>query len=287
VTVPDTEAELGELLATIDDPERYVSLEVDDLGRLIQAATLRYGDHHDDHLKKVLDVWYPSFRDKEDESARLHEFYRTVVNAVERGTAGHEAIKVFLLHDDSPALVSTAALDYSVFHPLQGEDPMTGPKAVLKMFAENNVECRAGLFKGLMLLGDDRVFGLLRGYRQRLTSEETRVVCGPGSGFIFASTIEFLIDWLEEAEENEDEAVYGFTAAALGNQPRMATVPVVVSGRRRFPVDPNGEILEEGFERIQIEDFAQTIEPRLRAIADREPPPQVMPLVLGAWGLEP
>ena len=66
-----------------------------------------------------------------------------------------------------------------------------------------------------------------------------------------------------------------------------ARIPLVVSGRRRFPVDPHGEILEDGAKQVPLEEFAKTIEPRLRAIADREPPPQVMPLVLRAWGLEP
>ena len=44
--------------------------------------------------------------------------------------------------------------------------------------------------------------------------------------------------------------------------------------------------MPEKLEKIPLEDYAKTIEPRLRAIAEREPPPQVMPLVLGAWGLE-
>jgi len=202
------------------------------------------------------------------------------------GGGEKSGLRVFLLHDDSPSLVTTAALDYAVYHPVHNGNAMTGPKAVLELFNENDVECRAGLFKGLMLLGDDRVFELLREPRRKLAPLEARTVCGPGSGFLFASTINFLIDWLQEAEADEDEGTYGLVAAALGNLPRTANAPVVVAGRRRFPVDSDGEILEEGFKKIPLEGFAETIEPRLRAIAEREPPPQVMPLVLGAWGLE-
>jgi len=284
---PDDDAEIQELLETMNNPGHIAGLETDELGRLIHRSNLLFGNNGDPRLQKILDVLYPAFCEKEDESSRLHEFYRAVADAVEQGTTGHESLKVFLLHDDSPALVSTAALDFSVYHSLQDGDPMTGPKAVLEMFNENGVECRAGLFKGLMLLGDDRVFDLLREARRRLSPQEAHSVCGPGSGFLFASTINFLIDWLEEAEEDEDEGTYGLVAAALGNMPRTATAPLVFAGRRRFPVEPDGEILENGFKKVPLDDFAETIEPRLRAIADREPPPQVMPLVLGAWGLEP
>jgi len=45
--------------------------------------------------------------------------------------------------------------------------------------------------------------------------------------------------------------------------------------------------MPEKLEKIPLEDYANTIERRLRSIAKREPPPQVMPLVLGAWGIEP
>jgi len=271
----------------MNSPKRYAKLETDEFSRLIREATVLYGAHSDERLPNVLDVFYPLYRDEEDEPSRLHDFYRTIVNAIEEGLTGHNALRVFLLYDDSPALVSTAALDFAVYHPLVNGDLMTGPKAVLEMFNENTVECRAGLFKGLMLLGDDRLFHLLREARRELTPLEARIVCGPGSGFLFGSTVNFLIDWLEETEADEDEGTYGLIAAALGNLPRTANAPVVVAGRRRFPVDPDGEILEEGFKKIPLEDFAETIEPRLRAIAEREPPPQVMPIVLSAWGLEP
>ena len=45
--------------------------------------------------------------------------------------------------------------------------------------------------------------------------------------------------------------------------------------------------MPEKLEKIPLEDYADTIERSLRSIAEREPPPQVMPLVLGAWGIEP
>lgn len=284
---PDDDAEIQELLETMSNPVHIAGLETDELGRLIHEADVLYGNNGDPRLREILDGLYPAFREKEDETSRFHEFYRSVADAVAVGDTGCEALRVFILHDDSPALVSTAALDFSVYHPLQDDDPMTGPKAVLEMFNENSVECRAGLFNGLMLLGDDRVFDLLREARRRLTPLEARIVCGPGSGFLFASTIKFLIDWLEEAEEDDDEGAYGLTAAALGNLPRTANIPRVVAGRRRFPVEPDGEILEDGSKQIPLDEYAETIEPRLRAIARREPPPQVMPLVLAAWGLEP
>jgi hypothetical protein len=277
--------ELDEILTAVETAVSASDIDTDELEDLVRKATIKAGRCQDDYLRSVLDKLYSKYAKYVPESARM-SLYRLVSDNVADGSTTHEALRVFLTNDDDPTIVSTAALDFSVFHPVVGSGLLNGPEAVLEIFQTNNVKCRAGLFKGLLLLGDDRVCGLLRSERRSLSNDEARVVCGPGSGFVFAATVDFLIDWLEDAERTMDESLYGLVAAALGNLPRGAVMPTVVSGRRRFPVDPGGEILEEGFQNIPIDEYAKTIEPRLRKIARREPPPQVMPLVLGAWGIE-
>ena len=276
---------MDELLAIVDDPQQLEDLCSDRLAGLVFSAAVHYGVRQDARVIDALAVLYPAFREKEDEPTRK-TLYSNVVGEIESESTGHEALAAFMSHETSASMVTTAALDFAVFHPVVNGDPMSGPKAVLELFNENSVQCRAGLFNGLLLLGDDRVCDLLRNVRGQLTAAELRVVCGTGSGYPFESPIEFLIDWLEEAETEGDDAKYGFVAGALGNQVNGAMFPAVVAARRRFPAESQGGILEDGREMIPLDEFAQTIGPRLRALAEREPPPQVMPIVLGAWGLE-
>ena len=276
--------ELDEILNAAESAVSAPDIDADELEDVVRNATIKAGRCQDDYLKSVLNKLYSKYATHAPESSRMN-LYRHVADNVEDGSATCEALRVFLTNDSSPAIVSTAALDYSVFHPVFDSRMMTGPEIVLEIFQTNNVKCRAGLFKGLLLLGDDRVCELLRSERRSLSNDEARIVCAPGSGYIFDAMVNFLIDWLEDAERTVDESLYGLVAAALGNLPRGAVMPTVVSGRRKFPVDPGGEIFEERFRNIPIDEYAKTIEPRLQKIARREPPPQVMPLVLRAWGL--
>jgi hypothetical protein len=280
----DDDPEVEEILAIVEDPQMNSNPRVEKLERLIRDASVLYGTRGDPRLVDVLDLYFQEYRGRANEASR-HDLYRGIVNAVEAGSTSYKALEAFLTQETSPSVVSTAALDYAVFHPVFNGDLMTGPKAVFELFEAGVAECRAGLFKGLLLLGDDRVCDLIKRGRRQLTEVETRIVCSPGTGYLFAATIKFLIGWLEEVESEDNESKYGLVAAAIGNLPRGAIRPVVGSGRRKFPVDPQGEVFEDGFRDIPLDQYAQRIGPYLREIARREPPPQVMPLVLAAWGL--
>jgi hypothetical protein len=103
---------------------------------------------------------------------------------------------------------------------------------------------------------------------------------------VYASTIEFLLDWLEKTNDERD---YGSIAAALvllTVRPKRS--PYVLDIERKFPA--YGE--EEGppvrvLHQWTIEEYGKIIVSRLKAIAAAETGEKVMPKVLEAWGIEP
>ena len=91
VSLPENDVEIASLLATMSDPKRYANLESDQLRRLIHAAIDLFGIHGDDRLRNILDVLYPPYRDKDDEESR-RALYREIVNEIEAGSTGHDAL---------------------------------------------------------------------------------------------------------------------------------------------------------------------------------------------------
>jgi len=104
--------------------------------------------------------------------------------------------------------------------------------------AETDAAC-AGILQGLLLLGDRRVLPLLDRCWEPLGEEGRRILIHSWSGFVYASTIEFLPGWLEC---EEDESMYGSIAGTLGGYPlRGDAHPFVLDVERKFSADGEEE----------------------------------------------
>jgi hypothetical protein len=175
---------------------------------------------------------------------------------------------------------------FAANYPVKGGDPMTGPKAAIWMLRTMNVANRAGVFAGLLLMGDHRVTALLREVEPELSDTELSDVANARTGFVNAGTVEFWLDLLERRAGGFDDARFGAAAAALGRLAETADVPIVLDVERSFPpLAGDGEPLTV-LQQWPIEEYARLIAPRLLAVAAREAEPRVMPRVLEAWGIE-
>lgn len=283
--LPDEPAAVAELLFEEPDPRRWLDLGDDDLARLVETALTIYASLGAEPMIRLLQALYPKYARVTTVERRM-EWYRAAMTRVTEEGRHPGALLPWLFAEPAVELVSSAALDYAVLLPLEGDDPMTGPKAVVSIFTSGSVASPAGLFAGLRLLGDDRVNALLVPLRRMLSEEEVADVCAARTGFVFAAMVDFLLDWLEEAEADREDGRFGLVAGALLRAVQTMAMPDVIDGRRRFPAPRTGtDLLEPGWERVPLARFAERIRPRLEAIADRESEPRVLPAVLEAWGL--
>ena len=242
--LPEDDREVARLLAGMDDPRAWLALPGAEIERLVETAALLHGATGDPHLVEVLAVLYGGLCEKRTLDQRT-ALYRRVCEALMRGGVGVHALLPWLFEEPEPALVSTAALDYAVVHPPEGGDPLTGPRRVLAIFEKATPCCAAGLFLGLLLLGDRRVLELLRPARRLLLPREVDVVAQGFSGFLFAGTVEFFVDWLEELQAAGEEDRFGSVAGGLAGMPAAMLHPLILDGQRVMPARPDGPALED------------------------------------------
>jgi hypothetical protein len=145
---------------------------------------------------------------------------------------------------------------------------------------------RAGLFAGLLLLGDRRVTRLLWDARDELEVGELHRVSYTRSGSLHAAFISFWLGFLENLNGDEADSRFGAAASALHRAPSETPDRKVIDIRRDFPLQYSVRPIEL-LKAWTLDDYAAIIAPRLRAIEAREPEPKVMPQVLEAWRIAP
>lgn len=280
---PLAEYNESELFALLDKPEEYRALPDSELDQFVNFAIGVYGMTSRTEFVPKLIALYGLFLQRIPAPQRLQN-YSATREQVMTGDMGVNGLLPYLCADDDVGIVSTAALDYAVLHPLKGSDQLTGPKSLLKLIDKGTLSCPAAAIGGMVMLGDQRVMDLLKGIRNKLANPVVETVTHCKTGYLFTAIIEFYLTWLEELKGDYDEAVFGTVAAALCNLIRGASDPVVRSIERVFPSTPDNAVRLLGSSPLQ--EYAKTVMPRLRAIANREKEPRVMPYVLEAWSLK-
>jgi hypothetical protein len=279
---PENEFGLDEVFALLDDSAGQAGLSDTQLVEFVYLAAVAYGVLCDQELILKLVSLYNIFASRIDLQDRTRT-YRAVESAVEEQATSVNALLPFLMEEPEISLASTAALDFAVLCPLDNDDPLTGPRFVLREFEEGAAECRPGLFAGLLLLGDRRVTRLLWKHRDSLTREEVKLLVGAQSGFLFAATIEFYLDWLEERDGDHDDGIFGSLASGLMTMRQRTLSDTVLDAERIFPAQ-----IEAGStirRRYTIDEYTQIIRDRLIAIEEKEVAPKIMHHALEAWGI--
>jgi hypothetical protein len=236
-------------------------------------------------------------------AARLHPAVRLqivlqVARAVERmqrqhdvdwGAGGVSGLLPFLLEDPDPSVVSAAACELAILLPLEHDDPLTGPNLVASLIDQVDLEdARAGIIAGLLLLGDERLEGLLDGAWRRLGLEGRQTLALLIQGFhgLHLVTVRFLLGWLEGEAAHPEAPTFGVVAATMARAGRHAAEHGVVAVRRAFPVTaaPEGrpyEVVREW----PLHQFLPLVSERLLGLTSVEHPPELLLSVLRHWGL--
>jgi hypothetical protein len=279
---PLSEYSESEMLSLLDKPEEYRTLSDLDLDQFVNFAIAVYGMTSRLEFIPKINLLYAHFLQRIPAAHRLQN-YAANRDLVVSGEMSLNGLLPYLFADEDIGIVSTAALDYTVLLPLKGNDPLTGPKSLLKLIDTGTLANPAAAIGGMVSLGDQRVTNLLKNIRHKLTNTEVEILTHCSTGHLTVAVIEFYLTWLEELKGDYDDAVFGTIAAALINLIRESSSPVVHSIERVFPSTPDNAIRQLG--NWPLKEYAKSVIPRLKAIAKREKEPSVMPYVIDAWKL--
>ena len=91
-------------------------------------------------------------------------------------------------------------IDYVSFGPLTDDDPMNRVKYIVALIEGGTLKNEGAAFGGLLNLGDERVCRLLAPLRDSLSHDAVNEAVKCSTGFIYAATADFYLDWLEGME---------------------------------------------------------------------------------------
>lgn len=279
------ESVMREVMFLLESPERWSGLDEARLERFVDMAIGIYAVTCREQMIRRLIPLYRLCVERLSVSTRLGIF-KHLEDGVVAGPLSVNAMLPLLFEDPELAVSSSAAMVFAANYPVRDGDPMTGPKATIRMLRTMPVANRAGVFAGLLLMGDRRVTALLREVEPELTRQERYQAASARTGFVNAGTVEFWLDLLERCPGDVDDARFGAAAAALERLATTVDYPFVTEVERAFPpLGGDGEPLTV-LQQWPIAEYARLIAPRLLAVAAREPAPRVLPRVLRAWGID-
>lgn len=276
----------------------WVGLNVDETEYVLEEALKCYGSMADASQIRTLFAFYRRYLGMAD-VARRQALLTRITEFVSEGRQNrYLALLCFLNADTDGQIISGAALDISMVMPMDAGDLLTGPKHVanhgcgglrLKMGGPRSDD-EGHAAAGLLLLGDMRLLPMLEEIWERLTPEGRRRMVKRRSNLASALAVEFL---LRRLEADKDEEYHGELSAFLFNLPEIASnqpINALLDIRRNFGLPAGQEPMELVGKETMAEAFAR-IEPRLKALVDRESELKVLASTYAAWamaaGVEP
>ena len=282
--------EYKKFMETLNSPGSWESLDSQSFFHFTYDAIYTYGYTNNLELIPLIRRLYIYFR-KRTETEERWNLYQDIVREVSNNNISVFAFLPFLYEENDKAIVSTAAIDYCAYRPLENDDPLTAVKEIIpRIIQQKNVECRYGLFGGLLCLGDRRVNNMLWQIKQRLLPDEVKSLVTIQTGILYTNTFEFYMHWLEELKEDSGNEIFGSVASGIVFALRQAQKlqktdePTVIDHERIFPSpeDVNPSNLKKEY---KFSEYRNLIAPRLLAITDKETGERVMPFALKAWGI--
>jgi hypothetical protein len=191
----------------------------------------------------------------------------------------------FIIAETESQIISTAALNLCVLYPPK-DDPLGGPRFLSSMLAQSPAPDSAtgAALGGMMLLGDERVSGLIRQIWAKLRPEGRKEAVRQRSPLVSKCHVDLLLEFL--AMES-DLATYGCIAAALAKAAVWAERDGVFVVERIFPAWSSPDEPLRITRRWSRHEFAAEIRSRLNELIETESTGpnegMIMPLVLRRW----
>lgn len=214
---------------------------------------------------------------------RLQQFIAEYIE--ETGNTSELALLPFILGESSAQIIATTVLEYAMVMEGHESVDMPGPAFLIDQYQSAGLPdpTRLGILAGLILLGDERLLPFVLGrWSDFEATEHRQYLLNTKSGFVSTLQIEFLVDWLESTDDEEELASIAGALCSLALNSLDGSVSRI---KRTFPYsrdtqsDPVQVIERWGFAKY-AEDF---LADRLTPLIKRELEPKVLARVLEIW----
>jgi hypothetical protein len=268
--------------AALEDVAGWDRLDDPGFARLAHHALFFAGRGHG-AIGTLLDAFYPEYAKRIPVEARSALFARLrglLHDGVLRGTI----LPAVLCHDGDAAIVGVAAREIAALDVVEPSSGSRGADLVLKLVITGAVANPGAALGGLLARGDEAVNAKLAALRPALALKWADRALGAmalaPTGYLFAATVEFWLQWLESlAGQLPDAArVFDQAARALALLRETMVEPVILRARRPPCVGAETAALEQ-----PVAAFVETIAPRLRVLAGVAADSDGMRRALAAW----
>ena len=268
--------------AALEDSAGWDLLDEDGIARLAHHALFFAGRGHGP-IGALLDSFYPEYA-KRVVAERRGEIFTRVRGLIHEGVLRGGILPTVLCHDGDPGIVSTAARDIATLDVVEPASGTRGGDLVLKLVITGAVATPGAALGGLLARGDEAINAKLVALRPALAlkwaDRALGAMAAAPTGYTFASTVEFWLQWLEAlAGQLPDAArVFDQVARALALQRETLVEQVVLRARRPPCLGAETAALE-----LPLAAFTASIAPRLRVLAGLAGESDGMRRALAAW----
>jgi hypothetical protein len=258
-----------------DDLDALMYLGINNLARTGDPTLAR-------HLREVFPIYAEKVQSEQRNQTCL-AINRHVVDQ-EAGVMGS---MVFMLCDPDIVIVAQATMTAALANPINEGDELTGPKSIIDIMLTPSQD-RAGMFSGLLLLGDRRVAELLNEIRIVLSPKDVDRIGRVQPNPLYVGIVEFWLGWLEEIVEiPEEEDLLGQLAGILLNLATLLDPTDSILDVERVFFPNLGQTSVKVVKEWPAQEYAETVRERLVIAALVEPEPRILPMVAEAWQLLP
>ncbi len=272
------------VLADLRHSAIWGGLDGEGLARLAHRALFFAGRGHA-ALNPLIAAFYPEFAHRVDR-ARRGEVLARIRALIRDGLLRPAVLLHFLRHDPDLGIVSAAARDAAGLGLAEEPGGVRGADCVLQLVITGAVVNSGAALGGLLALGDAAVNAKLAMLRRGLAlpwaDRALSQMASCTTGYAFAATVEFWLEWLEKlaAELPESMRVFDCAAYALVAQREAMIEQVVLRARAPGSERPNGN---RGAGELSIAAFAESIGPRLDALLRAARHSEPLQRAVAAW----
>jgi hypothetical protein len=268
--------------AALEDSAGWDLRDEDGIARLAHHALFFAGRGYGP-IGALLDAFYPEYAQRVV-AERRNEIFARVRSLIYEGVLRGGLLPTVLCHDGDARIVSTAARDIATLDIVEPASGTRGGDLVLKLVVTGAVAVPGAALGGLLARGDEAINAKLLALRPALALKWADRALGAmataPTGYTFASTVEFWLQWLEALAGQLPDAtrVFDQAARALAFQRETLIEPFVLRARRPPCLGAETAALE-----LPLAAFTASIAPRLRVLAGLAGESDGLRRALAAW----